>query len=45
MARKRLNKNLVVTLTLSGFAMMVLLSVLMLTQLQKRDPKYFIALA
>ncbi len=45
MGRKRLNKNLVVFLALSAFAMMVLLSVLMLTQLQKRDPKYFVALA
>jgi tetratricopeptide (TPR) repeat protein len=45
MGRKRLNKNLVVVLALSAFAIMVLLSVLMLTQLQKRDPKYFVALA
>ncbi|MEK7731281.1 MAG: hypothetical protein AAB363_05420, partial [Planctomycetota bacterium] len=45
MARRRLNKNLVVVLTLSGFAMMILLAVLMLGQLQKRDPKYFVALA
>src|SRR3990172_4758822 len=45
MARRRLNKNLVVVLALSGFAMMILLAVLMLGQLQKRDPKYFVALA
>ncbi len=45
MARRRLNKNLVVVLTLSGFALMILLAVLMLGQLQKRDPKYFVALA
>ncbi len=45
MAKRRLNKNLVVLLTLSAFAMMILLAVLMLGQLQKRDPKYFVALA
>ena len=45
MATRRLNKNLVVFLALSAFAMMILLSVLMLAQLQKRDPKYFVELA
>src|SRR3989304_2576562 len=45
MARKRLNKNLVLVLALSAFAMMILLAVLMLGQLQKRDPEYFVALA
>jgi len=45
MARRQLNKNLVVVLALTGFAMMILLAVLMLSQLQKRDPKYFVALA
>jgi uncharacterized membrane-anchored protein len=39
MAGKRLNKNLVVGLTLCAFVMMVLLSVLMLLQLRQRDPK------
>jgi len=45
MAKKQLNKNLIVTLTLCGFAVIVFLSVLMLRQLQKRDPKYFVELA
>jgi tetratricopeptide (TPR) repeat protein len=45
MAMKQLNKRLVVGLGLFGFACMVLLSVLMLRQLQRRDPKYFVALA
>lgn len=42
MARKRLNKNVVIALTLFAFAMIVVLSVLMLWQLQRRDPKYFV---
>lgn len=42
MARKKLNKNLVVALSLCGFAAMILLSVLMLQQLAQRDPKYFV---
>lgn len=45
MARRRLNKNLVVSLTLMGFGAMIVLSVLMLQQLRQRDPKYFINLA
>lgn len=45
MATKQLNKRLVVMLTLIGFAGIVLLSVLMLRQLQRRDPKYFVDLA
>ncbi len=45
MAKKRLNKNLVVSMTLAGFAAMIVLSVLMLQQLRQRDPKYFINLA
>lgn len=45
MARKQLNKTMVVGLTLCLFAFMVLLSVVMLRQLQRRDPKYFVDLA
>jgi len=45
MARKQINKNLVVAITLCGFALMIVLSALMLRQLQQRDPKYFVALA
>ena len=42
MARKRLNKKVIVALTLSVFASMIVLSVLMLRQLQHRDPQYFV---
>ncbi len=45
MAKKRLNKNVVVGLTLFGFLVMIVLSVVMLSQLRKRDPKYFVDLA
>ena len=45
MARKRLNKNLVVGITLVVFVIMIVLSALMLNQLQQRDPKYFVELA
>ncbi len=45
MARKRLNKNIVIGLTLFSMAVMVLLAVLMLRQLQRRDPQHFITLA
>lgn len=45
MATKRLNKNLVVALTLFTFAAMIGLAVIMLSQLQKRDPIYFYDLA
>jgi len=45
MAKKQLNKNLVVFLTLSAFLMMVIASVLMLRQLQSRDPVYYTELA
>lgn len=45
MVKKRLNKNLVVALTLIMFASMIGLAVVMLSQLQKRDPKYFYDLA
>ena len=45
MARKQLNKNLVIAITLGVFALMIVLSALMLRQLQQRDPKYFIELA
>ena len=45
MTRKRLNKNLIVSLTLCMFVMIIVLSVLMLQQLKRRDPKYFVELA
>ncbi len=45
MARKKLNKNLVVVLTLFAFAAIVVLSVLMLRSLQKGDPQHFVDLA
>lgn len=45
MARRRLNKNLVVGLTLAAFAAMVVLSVIMLQQLQQRDPRHMIEVA
>lgn len=45
MAAKRLNKNLVIGLTLCGFCAMIALSVLMLQQLRRRDPQYFVDLA
>lgn len=45
MAKKRLNKNLVIVLSLCMFALMIVLAVIMLNQLQKRDPKYFVDLA
>lgn len=45
MARKRLNKNLVVALTLSGFAMMIVLAMVMIGRLQQRDPRHFVELA
>jgi len=45
MARKQINKNLVVALTLCVFLAMVIASVLMLRQLQRADPKRFVAIA
>ncbi len=45
MARKRLNKNVVVGLTLFGFFCAIVVSVLMLRQLQKSDPEHFVSLA
>ncbi len=42
MARKRLNKKVIVALTLFVFASMIVLSVLMLRQLQHSDPQYFV---
>ena len=45
MARKRLNKTLVVALSLCAFAAMIVLSAIMLQQLAQRDPKYFVELA
>ncbi|MBI4718264.1 MAG: tetratricopeptide repeat protein [Planctomycetes bacterium] len=45
MAQKRLNKNVVIGLTLFGFFCMIVASILMLRQLQKVDPRHFEALA
>ncbi len=45
MAKKQLNRNLVIALTLCLFAVMIVLSALMLRRLQQRDPKYYIELA
>lgn len=45
MARKRLNKNVVVGLSLFGFFCVIVASVLMLRQLQKSDPEHFVSLA
>lgn len=45
MAKRRLNKNLVVSLSLLTFAGMIALSVLMLLKLRQRDPQYFVNLA
>ena len=45
MAQKRLNKNMVVGLTIFGFACMILASFLMLRNLRDVDPKHFVSLA
>ena len=45
MAKKRLNKNVVVALTLSSFLVIIVLSVLMLRQLQRGDPQRLAQLA
>lgn len=45
MAKRKLNKNVVVGVTLFTFLLMIVLSVIMLNQLQRRDPTYFIELA
>ncbi|MHC4695984.1 MAG: tetratricopeptide repeat protein [Planctomycetota bacterium] len=45
MARKRINKKLVVGLTFFVFLTVIILSVLMLRQLQQGDPQRFVALA
>ncbi len=45
MAKKQLNKNVVVGLTLFAFLVIIVVSVLMLRQLQSRDPKYYTDLA
>ena len=45
MAKKRLNKNLVLVLTLFASIAMIALAVLMLRQLQSTDPARFVALA
>lgn len=45
MAKKELNKNIVVALTLLAFLIMIFASVVMLRQLQSRDPKYYTDLA
>ena len=45
MARKRLNKNVVIGLSLFAFLAMIILSVVMLRELQKGDPQRLIELA
>ena len=45
MAKRRLNKNLVIALTLFSFLVIIVLSVLMLKQLQKGDPERLMQLA
>jgi len=45
MAKRKLNKNVVVGITLFTFFMMIVLSFIMLNQLQRRDPTYFVELA
>jgi tetratricopeptide (TPR) repeat protein len=45
MAKTRLNKNIVVGLTLFAFLIMILASFVMLRQLQARDPAYYTQLA
>ncbi len=45
MARKRLNKSLVVVLTLVMFVVMIVVSAVMLRRLRQRDPAYFVNLA
>lgn len=45
MARKQLNKNVVIGLTLFSFFVIIVASVLMLRQLQARDPQYYVDLA
>ena len=45
MARKRLNKNLVLVLSFVAFATLLGVSALMLRKLQQRDPQYFVDLA
>ena len=45
MARKRINKNMIVALTLFCLAMVVVLAALMLRQVKQRDPTYFVELA
>ena len=45
MAKKKLNKNVVVSITLFVLVMAVVLSVLMIRQVRLRDPKHFVELA
>ncbi|MEK6676859.1 MAG: tetratricopeptide repeat protein, partial [Planctomycetota bacterium] len=45
MAKKQINKNVVVLLSLFGFTGVILVSALMLRQLQQRDPQHFVTLA
>ena len=45
MAKRQLNKNVVIALTLFMFLIMIIASVLMLRQLQSRDPAYYTELA
>ncbi|MCH8854394.1 MAG: hypothetical protein IID41_17340 [Planctomycetes bacterium] len=45
MPKKRLNKNVVISLTMFTFIMIIVVSVLTLGQLKRRDPKHFVELA
>ncbi|MFQ5495853.1 MAG: hypothetical protein ACE5EX_10785, partial [Phycisphaerae bacterium] len=45
MAQKRLNKNLIVAMTLMGCALVVAASAVALSRLKLRDPEYYIELA
>jgi len=45
MARRKLNKNVVVGVSLAAFGTMFVLSVLMLGELQKSDPQHFVDFA
>lgn len=42
---KRLNKNLIIVLTIAAFGVILALSVVMLQRIERSDPKYFVELA
>ncbi|MBI1825102.1 MAG: tetratricopeptide repeat protein [Planctomycetes bacterium] len=45
MAKKRLNKSVVVTISLVGFAAVFVIGVLIVRQLKQNDPKHFVEIA